>query len=238
MEDILRIEREGALVRMTMQRPAKRNALNSDLVDALYDALKQAESDNNIRVIILAAKGSVFCAGADFKEFVDQTDSISGVSEKRSKNMGRLFQMAPVKTKPIIAVVDGPALGGGSALAIACDIVIASNKAKFGYPEIKGGFTIAGVLPLLVRHIGLKAAFDLASTGRSIDAEEAKAMGLVTYIVDSDCIMLEAERIGNELAGYSSDALSIMKQIVTKAGDLSLDEAINFARTVNGAGKE
>ena len=78
MEDILRIEREGALVRMTMQRPAKRNALNSDLVDALYDALKQAESDNNIRVIILAAKGSVFCAGADFKEFVDQTDSISG----------------------------------------------------------------------------------------------------------------------------------------------------------------
>jgi len=238
MEDILRIEREGALVRMTMQRPAKRNALNSDLVGALYDALKQAESDNNIRVIILAAKGSVFCAGADFKEFSDQKDSISGLSEKRSKVMGRLFKMEPVKTKPTIAVVDGPALGGGSALAIACDIVIASNKAKFGYPEIKGGFTVAGVLPLLVKHVGLKAAFDLASTGRSIDAEEARAMGLVTYIVDSDGLMLEAERIANELAGYSADALSIMKQIVNKSGDLRLDEAIDFAHTVKGSVKD
>ncbi len=238
MEDILRIERDGALVRMTMQRPEKRNALNSDLVHALYDALKKAEADHNIRVIILAAMGSVFCAGADFKEFADQTDRISTLSEKRSKVMGRLFKMEPVKTKPTIAVVDGPALGGGSALAIACDIVIASNKAKFGYPEIKGGFTVAGVLPLLVKHVGLKAAFDLASTGRSIDAEEARSMGLVTYIVDSDGLMLEAERIANELAGYSADALSIMKQIVNKSGDLRLDEAIDFAHTVKGSVKD
>lgn len=238
MDDILRIERDGALIRLTMQRPKKRNALNSDLVYALYDALKQAEADHNVRVIIVAAMGSVFCAGADFKEFADPTDTISGLSEKRSKVMGRLFKMEPVKTKPTIAVVDGPALGGGSALAIACDIVIASNKAKFGYPEIKGGFTVAGVLPLLVKHIGLKAAFDLASTGRSIDAEEAKSLGLVTYIVDSDGLMLEAERIGNELAGYSANSLSIMKQIVNKSGDLRLDEAIDFARTVKGSGKD
>jgi len=207
------------------------------LVEALYDALKQAEADQDVRVIMLAAKGGVFCAGADFKEFSLRVDDISALSAKRSKGMGRLFKMEPVKTKPIIAVVDGPALGGGAALAIACDIVIASNKAKFGYPEIKGGFTVAGVLPLLVKHIGLKAAFDLAATGRSIDAKEARRMGLVTYVVDSDGLMLEAERVSNELAGYSPDALSIMKQIVQKSGDLTLNEAVDFARTVKGFGK-
>ncbi len=123
MSDVLRIDRNGSLLRLTMQRPEKRNALNSELVEALIETLENAEADKDVRVVLLAAK-----------------------------------------TKPVIAVVDGPALGGGAALAIACDMVIASHEAKFGYPEIKRGFTVAGVLPLLVKHIGEKAVFDLYST--------------------------------------------------------------------------
>tara|TARA_B110000116_G_scaffold97526_1_gene84962 strand:+ start:16 stop:456 length:441 start_codon:yes stop_codon:yes gene_type:complete len=146
--------------------------------------------------------------------------------------------MSQVRTKPVIAVVDGPALGGGAALAIACDIVMASNEAKFGYPEIKGGFAVAGVLPLLVKHVGRKAAFDLCATGRSIDVEEARLMGLVTYVVDSEDILMEAERVAEQLAGYSPDALSVMKQIVQKSGDLPLDEAIVYARTVKALGND
>ncbi|NKB20568.1 MAG: enoyl-CoA hydratase/isomerase family protein [Alphaproteobacteria bacterium] len=232
MSDVLRIERNGSLLRLTMNRPDKRNALNSELVEALNEALEQAEADDDVRVVILAAKGSVFCAGADFKEFADRTDDTTALSAKRSAGMGRLFQMSPVKTKPVIAVVDGAALGGGAALAIACDVVMASNEAKFGYPEIKGGFTVAGVLPLLTRHVGTKAAFDLCATGRTIDVAEAQTLGLVTYEVDSEDIMLDAERLAELLAGYSADALSIMKQIVNKSTDLQLDEAIAFARTV------
>ncbi len=236
MSDVLRTERNGALLRLTMTRPEKRNALNSDLVEVLDAALIEAEADDDIQVIILAAKGPVFCAGADFKEFANRTDDTSDLSAKRSAGMGRLFQMSQVKTKPVIAVVDGAALGGGAALAIACDIVIASNEAKFGYPEIKGGFTVAGVLPLLVKHIGLKAAFDLCATGRTIDVEEARSLGLVTYVVESEDILMEAERVAEQLAGYSADALSIMKQIVRKTGDLPLEEAIAYARTVKASG--
>jgi enoyl-CoA hydratase/carnithine racemase len=238
MSDVLRIERNGPLLRLTMSRPDKRNALNSELVEALDAALVEADADDSVQVIMLAAKGSVFCAGADFKEFANRTDDTADLSAKRSAGMGRLFQMSQVTTKPVIAVVDGPALGGGAALAIACDIVIASNEAKFGYPEIKGGFTVAGVLPLLVKHVGVKAAFDLCATGRSIDVEEARSLRLVTYVVDSEDILIEAERVAEQLAGYSAEALSIMKQIVQKSGDLPLDEAIIYARTVKASGND
>jgi enoyl-CoA hydratase/carnithine racemase len=238
MSDVLRIERNGALLRLTMTRSDKRNALNSELVEALDTALAEANADDAIQVIMLAAKGSVFCAGADIREFAGRTDDISALSAKRSVGMGRLFLMSQVRTKPVIAVVDGPALGGGAALAIACDIVMASNEAKFGYPEIKGGFAVAGVLPLLVKHVGQKAAFDLCATGRSIDVEEARLMGLVTYVVDSEDILMEAERVAEQLAGYSPDALSVMKQIVQKSGDLPLDEAIVYARTVKALGND
>lgn len=238
MSDVLRIERNGALLRLTMTRSDKRNALNSELVEALDTALAEANADDAVQVIMLAAKGSVFCAGADIREFSGRTDDTSALSAKRSAGMGRLFLMSQVRTKPVIAVVDGPALGGGAALAIACDIVMASNEAKFGYPEIKGGFTVAGVLPLLVKHVGRKAAFDLCATGRSIDVEEARLMGLVTYVVDSEDILMEAERVAEQLAGYSPDALSVMKQIVQKSGDLPLDEAIVYARTVKALGND
>lgn len=238
MSDVLRIERNGALLRLTMTRSDKRNALNSELVEALDTALAEANADDAIQVIMLAAKGSVFCAGADIREFAGRTDDISALSAKRSVGMGRLFLMSQVRTKPVIAVVDGPALGGGAALAIACDIVMASNEAKFGYPEIKGGFAVAGVLPLLVKHVGQKAAFDLCATGRSIDVEEARLMGLVTYVVDSENILMEAERVAEQLAGYSPDALSVMKKIVQKSGDLPLDEAIVYARTVKALGND
>ena len=238
MSDVLRIERNGALLRLTMTRSDKRNALNSELVEALDTALAEANADDAVRVIMLAAKGSVFCAGADIREFAGRTDDTSALSAKRSAGMGRLFLMSQVRTKPVIAVVDGPALGGGAALAIACDIVMASNEAKFGYPEIKGGFAVAGVLPLLVKHVGRKAAFDLCATGRSIDVEEARLMGLVTYVVDSEDILMEAERVAEQLAGYSPDALSVMKQIVQKSGDLPLDEAIVYARTVKALGND
>ena len=238
MSDVLRIERNGALLRLTMTRSDKRNALNSELVEALDTALAEANADDAVQVIMLAAKGSVFCAGADIREFAGRTDDISALSAKRSVGMGRLFLMSQVRTKPVIAVVDGPALGGGAALAIACDIVMASNEAKFGYPEIKGGFAVAGVLPLLVKHVGRKAAFDLCATGRSIDVEEARLMGLVTYVVDSENILMEAERVAEQLAGYSPDALSVMKQIVQKSGDLPLDEAIVYARTVKALGND
>ena len=238
MSDVLRIERNGALLRLTMTRSDKRNALNSELVEALDTALAEANADDAVRVIMLAAKGSVFCAGADIREFAGRTDDTSALSAKRSAGMGRLFLMSQVRTKPVIAVVDGPALGGGAALAIACDIVMASNEAKFGYPEIKGGFAVAGVLPLLVKHVGQKAAFDLCATGRSIDVEEARLMGLVTYVVDSEDILMEAERVAEQLAGYSPDALSVMKQIVQKSGDLPLDEAIVYARTVKASGND
>lgn len=238
MSDVLRIERNGALLRLTMTRSDKRNALNSELVEALDTALAEANADDAVRVIMLAAKGSVFCAGADIREFAGRTDDTSALSAKRSAGMGRLFLMSQVRTKPVIAVVDGPALGGGAALAIACDIVMASNEAKFGYPEIKGGFAVAGVLPLLVKHVGRKAAFDLCATGRSIDVEEARLMGLVTYVVDSEDILMEAERVAEQLAGYSPDALSVMKQIVQKSGDLPLDEAIVYARTVKASGND
>ena len=238
MSDVLRIERNGALLRLTMTRSDKRNALNSELVEALDTALAEANADDAVQVIMLAAKGSVFCAGADIREFAGRTDDTSALSAKRSAGMGRLFLMSQVRTKPVIAVVDGPALGGGAALAIACDIVMASNEAKFGYPEIKGGFAVAGVLPLLVMHVGRKAAFDLCATGRSIDVEEARLMGLVTYVVDSEDILMEAERVAEQLAGYSPDALSVMKQIVQKSGDLPLDEAIVYARTVKALGND
>jgi enoyl-CoA hydratase/carnithine racemase len=221
-----------------MTRPDKRNALNSVLVGALDAALIEANADDAVRVIMLAAKGSVFCAGADIKEFAGRTDDNSTLSANRSAGMGRLFQMSQVKTKPVIAVVDGPALGGGAALAIACDIVMASNEAKFGYPEIKGGFAVAGVLPLLVKHVGRKAAFDLCATGRSIDVEEARSLGLVTYVVDSEDILMDAERVAEQLVGYSADALSVMKQIVQKSGDLPLAEAIAYARTVKASGND
>lgn len=180
---LLTLERDGKIAVITLNRPDKRNALNTALRDEVRTALEELEADDAISVAIITGAGPVFCAGFDTSEFASSSPAAVFAGESARRYHARLQRFA----KPLIAAINGPALGGGFDIAVLADVRIASTAAAFAHPEIKfGAPTLFGPLAAIV---GGGMARDLALSGRRIDATEAHRIGLVSAVVEPERLL-------------------------------------------------
>jgi enoyl-CoA hydratase len=209
-----------------LNRPRQLNALNSTLMEELAEALEAFDHDDAVRCIVITGNERVFAAGADIKEMA----GTSPVEMLLSDNIARWDRIRRIK-KPIIAAVSGYCLGGGCEMAMACDIIIASESAQFGQPEINiGVIPGAGGTQRLTRAIGKSQAMEMVLTGRRMSAREAQAAGLVSRVVPIEACLDEALKLAREIASQAPLAVRFAKEAVNKAFETSLADGIEDER--------
>jgi len=216
---------------ITMNRPDKLNALNTAMTEQLLAALESLAADG-VRAGILKGAGRGFCAGADLQEFKDFTPGQADKILYRADLTCRLQSAVTQSPVPVIAAVHGAAVGGGAGLAIGCDMVVSARGLKFGYPETKHGIVPALVMTGLQRAIGRKAAFEMVSLGRLIDADEALALGLINRVVDGDPLPAALE-IAKAWAEIDTRAMAATKQLFYRVGELPFEAAMAVGKDVN-----
>jgi len=217
---------DGGLARITLNRPEKRNALNEALVAGLKDALRQANDDAAVRVVVITGAGRDFCAGADLAAL--QRISEASVSENAAdaRSLMELFLLMRQVDVPVIAAVQGRALAGGCGLASACDIVLASTGARFGYPEVKIGFVPAMVTAILRRTVSEKRAFELLTRGAEITAEEARQIGLVNHVFSEESFAAEVTVYARGFENISRSAVALTKSLLYQIDGMAFVEAL------------
>lgn len=219
-----RYDKHIALVRFN--RPKELNALNRKLMEELRDALKALDDDEEVRVIVLTGNERAFAAGADIKEMAGR----SAIDMVKIDQFTTWEQIKKTK-KPIIAAVSGFALGGGCELAMTCDMIVASETAQFGQPEIKiGVIPGAGGTQRLTRAVGKVRAMEMVLTGKFINAEEALRCGLINKIVPVELYLSEAVKLAKEIAALSPIAVRMGKEAVLQSFNGSLEEGLQFER--------
>ncbi len=220
------VEKEGAVAIVTLNRPQQLNALSYGLVKELALALESLDEEAEVRAIVLTGGEEVFAAGADIKEMADAgpfDERLQGRLAFRDR-INRIF-------KPIIAAVSGYALGGGCELAMSCDIIIASETARFGQPEVNlGTIPGSGGTQRLTRTVGKYRAMEMVLTGDFIQAAEAHALGLVNKVVPVELLIEEAKGMAKKIAAKSPLAVKHAKEAVLKACNTTLDEGLEFER--------
>jgi enoyl-CoA hydratase/carnithine racemase len=227
----LLIENRGAVRILTMNRPEKRNALNSELTEKLLAALSAADREDSVGCVVLTGAGPGFCAGADLSEFKGLQDP--GAAEKRAELTMQLHLIFSRISKPIVTAINGAAMGGGAGLAIAGDMAVMAQGAKLGYPEAKHGIVAAIVMANLVRQVGRKAAFELVALGEPIDAAQALRLGMVNRIASPEALLSEAITLAEKLAAVARPAMAETKRLFHEVADLALGPALERARATN-----
>ena len=227
----LLVENRGAVRILTMNRPEKRNALNSELTQALLDALKAADADESVGCVVLTGAGQGFCAGADLSEFKDLQQAAA--AENRAELTMQLHLIFCRISKPVVTAINGHAMGGGAGLAIAADMAVMAEGAKLGYPEPKHGIVAAIVMANLVRQVGRKAAFELVALGEPIDAGRALQLGMVNRVVKRPELLQEAVAIAEKLAAVKRVAMAETKRLFHEVADLPLAPALERGRDTN-----
>ena len=172
----IRVDIAGAVGRVNLARPEKRNVLDAQCVHELVDALMDFEGDDAVRAVLLCADGDDFCAGLDLDALADMLDAAPDEHGRDAADLGRVFLTIRGMQKPVVAAVQGRALAAGCGLATACDVVLAREDAQFGYPEVRMGFIPAIAMTMLRRSVGEKHAFDLVASGRLVGASLGYAL--------------------------------------------------------------
>lgn len=223
------VENDDHVCLIRLNRPEALNALNSQLVAELGQAVQEAEENDKIRAIVLTGSEKAFAAGADITEMGEK----NFVDVFKSDMFGRKTIEPLVTRKPIIAAVCGYALGGGCEIAMMCDFIVCSDTAKFGQPEINLG-VIAGIggTQRLTRLVGKSKAMDMHLTGRMMDAEEAERAGLVSRVFPSKSLVEEALKIAHKIAEKSALSVMAAKEAVNRAEETSLSEGLLFERRI------
>lgn len=209
-----------------LNRPKEMNALNLQLMTELKEALKALDADDSVRAIVISGTEKVFAAGADIKQ-------MAGKTAMDMYNIDQFSTWDAIKKtkKPLIAAVSGVALGGGCELTMLCDMIIASETARFGQPEIRiGVMPGAGGTQRLTRAVGKALAMEMVLTGRFITAEEAFKAGLINKIVPVELYLQEAIKMAATVAELSPLAVKMAKEAVLKSFDMSLEEGLHFER--------
>jgi enoyl-CoA hydratase/carnithine racemase len=230
---VLLVEDRGAVRVLTMNRPEKRNALNSELTRALLEVLREADKDEAVAAVVLAGAGQGFCAGADLSEFKDLTPENHDLVEARAELTMQLHLVFSQMTKPVVTAVQGAAMGGGAGLAIAGDLAVMAEGAKIGYPETRHGIVAAIVMANLSRQVGRKAAFELVALGEPIGAHKALALGMVNRVVPDAELMPAAMALAEKLAAVKRPAMAATKQLFHQVADLPLERALEKGREAN-----
>jgi enoyl-CoA hydratase len=209
-----------------LNRPKELNALNLQLMQELRDTLQKLDKNDNVRVIVITGNEQAFAAGADIKQMADK----SAIDMLMIDQFSTWDQIRKTK-KPVIAAVSGFALGGGCELSMTCDMIIASETAKFGQPEIKiGVMPGAGGTQRLTKAIGKAKAMELVLTGKFISADEALKYGLVNKVVPVEMYLHEAMTLAKEIAQMSPVAAQLAKEAVNRSYETHLDEGLAFER--------
>ena len=234
---VVQVSVERGVLTATLNRPEKRNAIHTPMIDALLRMLEQAELDAAVRVVLVRGAGKDFCAGMDLNDLLASADQPAEQNRQTALRFAEVFIGVRRLPKPVVAAVHGRALAGGCGLATACDLVLAARTAQFGYPEVQRGFVPALVMTLLKRAVGEKVAFDLAATWRVVAAPEAAALGLVSRVFDDaefDARVGEAVR---GLAGSSASALALTKQMFYQLEGLSFEEGLRLGADVSAVSR-
>jgi len=224
---------DGAVARVTLNRPEKRNALNDAVIAGLKDALKQAAKDERVRVVVISGAGKDFCSGADLSALQKIANASVAENAEDARLLLELFLLIRQLPIPVVAAVTGRALAGGCGLATACDIVLAASSSRFGYPEVKIGFVPAMVMAILRRNVSEKRAFELITRGAEISAEEAKEFGLVNQVFADDVFADEVNRYVAEFEKMSASAIGLTKTLLYQMDGMAFSEALETGADVN-----
>ncbi len=239
MSDIILTEFDGAIGRLVINRPEARNSITLEVIEGLMAGIAELEANADVRVIVITGAGEkAFCAGGDMR--MDPSAGFLAVHEGRGK-YAQLIRLMQKCGKPLVARVNGHALGGGLGLALASDIVVATEKATFGTPEIKLGLFPMMIMALLVKHVPRKKLMEMMLTGLRVPASEALQLNMVNHVVSADKLDEKVAEITGALAGKSSAILRLGKTAFYTMEDMSVDQALSYLHgmlTVNAMSED
>jgi enoyl-CoA hydratase len=226
MSDLVLVEREEPIAVVLLNRPKQLNALSDELMGALVDTLRELDGDEGIRCIVVGGSERAFAAGADIAELAAST----AVELYQAPRVARWDAIRKLST-PLVAAVSGWCLGGGCELAMTCDLIVASDTARFGQPETGLGIIPgAGGTQRLARAVGKALAMDMVLTGRVLTAHEALAAGLVARVVAREAWLGEARRVAGEIAARAPVAQRLARESLDRAFETGLDSGLDFER--------
>ena len=222
----IRVDRRGAVGRITLTRAEKRNAIDRETAELLFAGFQHLETDNQVRVVHLTGEGDDFCVGTDLDAMSRLASEPAEVQRHDAESLGRVYLAMRALMKPVVCSVRGRALGAGAGLALACDVSLAHQDAEFGFPDVRLGFVPAIVMPLLRRTLGEKRAADLVLSGRVINAEEAGAIGLVSRVLPAASFDADVDAMLAGLTGSSATSLALTKWLLYKLDSLSFEDGV------------
>lgn len=237
----LRFELTDGVAKITLNRPDAYNAMNLAMVRELYDAIRRCDDDLAVRAVLLTGAGKAFCAGGDLRSFAAEDEEIGAHLKDVTTALHDAISRMARMDAPVIAAVNGVAAGGGMALACACDLIVASESARFTMAYTRAGLTPDGSSTFfLPRLVGLGRALDLALTNRMLSAAEAEAWGIVSRVVPDADLLPAAERLAAELATGATAALGGAKRLLIAGWNETLEtqmahESRRIARAAEGA---
>lgn len=218
---------------LTLNRPEKRNALNDELVAALKDALRSADADESVRAVVIRGAGKDFCSGADLSSIQKIATASFEENVEDARSLGELFELIRKVKIPVIAAVHGRALAGGCGLATSCDLVVATDTARFGYPEVKIGFVPAMVTAILRRNLGEKKSFELLTQGFEYSAAEGLALGLVNRVFAGETFETDVLEYAAVYSKVSRSAVELTKSLLYGIDGQTFEDALESGVQVN-----
>jgi len=230
---LIKLHLEHPIVKITMNRPEKKNALSPEMLAEISSALDSVENDYDVRVIILTGGEGIFCAGADLEYMQKLSEFGAEENLADSRKLRDLLWKIYTYPKIVIAQVHGPALGGGAGLAAVCDMVFASDDSEFGYTEVGLGFIPALVSVFLTRKIGEQHARELLLSARKVTAEEAYSLGLINSVVSCPQLEEMVKSYAITVARNSPSAIAMTKRLLATTAGMSMEAALEYAASMN-----
>jgi len=222
----------AGIARITLNRPDKRNAITRDMMSALRDALQQSAEDSAVRVLLIRGVGKDFCAGLDLSEVLKSAED-GNEALASARRLGDLYIAMRRHPKPIVAAVHGRALGGGAGIATASDLILATESAQFGYPEVKLGFIPGIVFTMLQRAVNERQAMELALTGEPLSASRAHAIGLINRVYADSEFDTSVESYAATLAAQSATAMNLSKALLYETDGMIFETSIEAGVQAN-----
>lgn len=225
---------------ITMNRPERRNALDDVMIRELTEAFAQANRVGQIRAVVLSGAGASFCAGMDLEYLQRFAEKGEQENLEDARNLSKMLQLIHTLKKPVVAAVNGPALGGGCGIAAACDFVFASKeKGKLGAPEVRLGFLPAVILVYLIKRMGTSRAREFVLQGEVLTADEAKSRGLVTEVLSDAAVQQHAMDFARSLAATTSPSSVIFtKELFSRIDEMSAKDALEYAASLNALSRK
>ena len=224
---------DGPVARVTLNRPDKRNALDSEMASEIRRALAESAENSAVRVVLLSGAGKDFCSGADLAALHQIAKATVMENLADARQLADVFLDMRRHPRPIVAAVRGRALAGGCGIATAADIILASESAQFGYPEVKIGFVPAMVMAIVRRSVSEKRAFELLTSGEPFPARTALEIGMINRIFPDASFDREVESYAAQLATRSTSALSLTKSLLYQIDSMSFEAALSAGVQTN-----